>query len=59
MPEPHADLLTRLDKLRTYLRNHRDATEGMGDKILMRHAQEIIDRHLDTVDDIAERLQVN
>ena len=52
-----ADLLTRLDALRTYLRNNRHATEGMGDKILMRHAQGIIDRHLATVDDACERLQ--
>ncbi len=56
MPE---DLLTRLDALRRFLLNHRDANKVVGDPILRAQGQEIIDRHLDTLDDIAERLQVH
>lgn len=51
------DLLSRLDSLRRWLLNQRDALKVMSDPILVRQGQEIIDRHLAAVDDACEALQ--
>lgn len=55
MAEP--DLLARLDELRTWLRNQRQALGVMNDPLLVLQGQEAIDRHLATLDDACEALQ--
>jgi hypothetical protein len=52
------DLLTRLDALRRYLLNQRDAAKTHTDPILRAQAERIIDGHLAAVDDACEALQI-
>lgn len=54
-----SDLLSRLDALRAYLRAQRDATRDISDPIMRERGVEIIDGHLDALDDACELLQVN
>jgi hypothetical protein len=52
------DLLTRLDALRRWLLNQRDANKTIGDPILRSQGERIIDGHLAAVDDACEALQI-
>lgn len=55
--ETAPDLLTRLDALRRWLLNQRDACRVVNDPILRAQGERIIDGHLAAVDDACEALQ--
>ena len=51
------DLLTRAEKLKRWILNHRDASKVVGDPILRAQGVKLIDEHLATLDDLVEAAQ--